>query len=160
MGIRPKRRRHSDNPYVLELDSKKQEYTVLFKDVKGIYQRVNISEKIYNLFDKFELEDLSILNEYDNHIEHLEISDINLNKRMMNKEMSLEKLVEINIQKELINNAILELPVIQQRRIRKYYFDDKTFEEIAIEENCTKRAVKFSVDIALKKIYQKISKYF
>ncbi|MCI9434926.1 MAG: sigma-70 family RNA polymerase sigma factor [Bacilli bacterium] len=160
MSIRPKRRRHNDNPYVLELDSKKQEYTVLFKDVKGIYQKVNISEKIYNLFDKFELEDLSILNEYDNHIEHLEISDINLNKRMMNKEMSLEKLVEINIQKELINSAILELPVIQQRRIRKYYFDDKTFEEIAIEENCTKRAVKFSVDIALKKISKKISKYF
>lgn len=160
MSIRPKRRRHNDNPYVLELDSKKQEYTVLFKDVKGIYQKVNISEKLYNLFDKFELEDLSILNEYDNHIEHLEISDINLNKRMMNKEMPLEKIVEINIQKELINSAILDLPVIQQRRIRKYYFDDKTFEQIAIEENCTKRAVKFSVDIALKNISKKISKYF
>ncbi len=160
MSIRPKRRRHNDNPYVLESDGENREYIVLFKDVKGIYQKVNINEQLYNLFDKFELEDLSVLNEYDNHIEHLEISDINLNKRMMNKEMPLEKIVEINIQKELINSAILELPVIQQRRVRKYYFDEKTFEEIAIEENCTKRAVKFSVDIALKKISKKISKYF
>ena len=32
---------------------------------------------------------------------------------------------------------------------------NKTFEEIAEEENCTKRAVKFSVDIAIEKISKK-----
>ena len=54
-----------------------------------------------------------------------------------------------------INEAINELSDIQKRRIRKYFFENKTFEEIAKEENCTKRAVKFTIDIALEKISKK-----
>ena len=57
---------------------------------------------------------------------------------------------------EKIRSAVQELPEIQKRRIIKYFFQDKTFEQIAKEENCTKRAVKFSVDIALKELYSKL----
>ena len=37
-------------------------------------------------------------------------------------------------------------------------YDGYTFEEIAQEENCSKVAIKYSVDIALKKIYEKMKK--
>ena len=43
----------------------------------------------------------------------------------------------------------------KKRRLIKYYFYDKTYEEIANEEKCSKRAVKFSIDIALGKISKK-----
>ena len=52
--------------------------------------------------------------------------------------------------------SILELPEIQQRRIIKYYFYNMTFETIAREEKCSKRAIKFSVDIAIKKLSEKL----
>ena len=53
-----------------------------------------------------------------------------------------------------LKKYINELSDIQRRRLKKYYFEDKTFEQIAQEEGCTKRAVKFSIDIALEKISQ------
>ena len=46
------------------------------------------------------------------------------------------------------------LPKVQRRRIKKYYFEELTLKEIAKEENCTKMAIKFSIDNAIK-IYLK-----
>ena len=41
---------------------------------------------------------------------------------------------------------------IQKRRLILYYFQGLTYEQIAEMESCTKRAVKFSVDIAVEKL--------
>lgn len=88
----------------------------------------------------------------DNHIEHAEVYENNLVSRAVNKPESLEMIVERKINYELLYKNINKLPEIQKRRLKKYYFLGKTFEEIALEENCTKRAIKFSVDLALKKL--------
>ena len=50
------------------------------------------------------------------------------------------------------HRAISELPEIQKRRLILYYFQGLTYEQIAEMEGCTKRAVKFSVDIAVEKL--------
>ena len=75
---------------------------------------------------------------------------------MFNKVKSLDSQVE---NKEIIDDLkeeIQKLPDIQKNRLKKYFFDGKTYEQIAYEEGCSKRAVKFSIDIALQKIYKKI----
>ena len=41
---------------------------------------------------------------------------------------------------------------MQRRRLKLYFFDELTYEQIAKLEGCTKRAVKFSVDIAVEKL--------
>ena len=133
MAESPKRRKCKDNPYTLNYIEEKNIYTITFKDVKGHLNKVEVSEEVYRVFDKFELQDIKELNEYDRHIEHSEIFENNLELR----------------------EAIQELHKIQRERLKKYYFENKTFEEIAEEENCTKRAVKFSVDIAIEKISKK-----
>ena len=92
------------------------------------------------------------MNEYDRHIEHSEIFENNLESRALNKQIPTDEIVENKINNEKLREAIQELPKIQRERLKKYYFENKTFEEIAEEENCTKRAVKFSVDIAIEKI--------
>ena len=69
---------------------------------------------------------------------------------------SIEEKVEKKIIFDDIKEVINSLPKVQKRRLRKYYFDDMTLEEIANEENCTKVAVKYSIDIALEKISKKI----
>ena len=71
MEKRPKRRKHKDNPYEINIIDNK--YTVKFKDNKNNLNLVEVSVQVYEAFDKFELRDLSELNEYDNHIEHSEI---------------------------------------------------------------------------------------
>ena len=77
-----------------------------------------------------------------------------LNSRAIRKELSVYEIVENKIISEILKEAIDMLPEIQKRRIIKYFFMDKTYEQIASEEKCTKIAVKYSIDRALEKIAQ------
>lgn len=156
MAERPKRRKHKDNPYTLEVCEERNIYKVYFKDGKGVNQCVEINEDIFRELDKFELEDIAELNEYDRHIEHSEVYEHTLNKRAINKQKAVDEEVEMNVLTELMKEAIDELPDVQKRRLKMYYFDNMSFEQIARVEKCTKRAVKFSVDIAIEKISKKL----
>lgn len=155
MAESPKRRKYKDNPYTLNYIEEKNIYTITFKDVKGHLNKVEVSEEVYRVFDKFELQDIKELNEYDRHIEHSEIFENNLESRALNKQIPTDEIVENKINNEKLREAIQGLPKVQRERLKKYYFENKTFEEIAKEEKCTKRAVKFSVDIAIEKISKK-----
>ena len=152
--INSKRNRSKDNPYILNYDDERNTYVVEFKDNFMNTQFVDVSKEVYKALDKFELEDISQIHKYKKYIEHLDLSEEELQHRMANKPMELEDDVEKRILHKEIKNIINNLSDIQKRRIIKYYFDNKTFEEIANEENCTKRAVKFSIDIALEKIFK------
>ena len=154
MDNHPIRNKSNDNPYTLKFDKNKNIYTVEFKDSNMKTQNIEISKDVYNAFNKFELEDVSQIHHYQRHIEHSEIYDETLEHRMMNKPVPFDKIVETKILLEDIKEKIKLLPNIQRRRLIKYYFEDKTLEQIAQEEGCTKRAVKFSIDIALEKISQ------
>lgn len=48
--------------------------------------------------------------------------------------------------------AISKLPEVQKRKLNKYYFEEKTFDEIALEEDCTYQSNQRSVYRAVKKI--------
>lgn len=156
MNNRPKRRRSKDNPYFLNFDEEKNTYLVSFRAKNNQNTTMEISKEIYDIFDRFELDDLSILNEYDNHIEHFDLSDESLFSRAKYKQPSIENIVEKKLLYEKLYKEIFELPIIQRRRLIKYYFYNMTFESIAKEEKCSKRAIKFSVDIAIKKLYEKL----
>lgn len=156
MVYKPKRRKSKDNPYTLDFNEIEEIYIVSFKDNKNVIHKVTVSDKVFDVFDKFELEDISQMHEYERHIEHSEVYEETLNRRILDKPISLEEEVEKNLLNEKLRQVISTLPELQKQRLIKYYFENKTFEEIAKEESCTKRAVKFSVDIALEKISKKI----
>lgn len=156
MVKQPKRRKSKDNPYVIERINGVN--FVSFKDVNGVLQIVEVNAEVFEIFNKSELRDISQMHEYERHIEHSEVFENNLYKRSIDKALSVEEEVINKTTFENLKNAINNLPEIQRRRIKKYYFDDMTFEEIAKEENCTKRAVKFSIDIALEKISKILKK--
>lgn len=130
-------------------------YILKFKDSRNALQEIIISKEIYDAFDKFELEDISQIHKIRKHNEYNDVYEETLYHKSINYVLSVDEQVENNINREIIKNAINELPDIQQRRLKKYFFEDKTYEEIAIEEKCTKRAVKFSIDIAIEKISKK-----
>ena len=152
----PNRNKSKDNPYTLGFDEDKNVYTVEFIDNKKQIHKVEISEKVYQAFDKFELEDISQIHKYRKHIEHSEIYEETLEHRMLEKPITIEDKVEEKILFDDVKTAIDLLPEIQRNRIKKYYFENKTLEQIADEENCSKVAVKYSIDIALEKISKKI----
>lgn len=86
----PIRNKSNDNPYTLGFDEDKNTYTVEFIDNKNILHKVEISEKVYQAFDKFELEDISQIHKYRKHIEHSEIHEEALEHRMLYKPISIE----------------------------------------------------------------------
>ena len=79
----------------------------------------------------------------------------NLCTRAMDKPLLVDELVENQIINEELKKAIQALPKIQRDRLKKYYFEDMTLEEIAREEKCSKVAIKYSIDIAIEKISKK-----
>ena len=152
MAQRPKRRKYKDNPYTLNYCEERDIYIISFKDSKGIFQNVEVTETIYKAFDRFELDDLSEMNEFDNHIEHSEVFENNLNDRAMDKPISLEDEVIRKSTFDELKKAIEMLPEVQKRRIKKYYFEDKTEQQIADEENATHQSVHIILERAIENL--------
>lgn len=154
MDRMPKRKKDRDNPYTLLKEN--DIYFVFFKSNTEKY-KVEISKEIFDVFNRFELEDISKMHKEDKYIERNEVYEETLFSKGLINMFKVEDTIE---KKEIIrklNSSIKKLPSVQKRRLIKYYFDDKTLEKIAKEEGCTKRAIKFSIDLALKKISKKFN---
>ena len=151
MDIRPKRYKEIDNPYTLESIEKEELYFIKFKDENGEHL-VTVTKEVFDVFDESEKQDNNMMVKNSRYIHKYELSDEALSNKMLNNQPSIEDKLISDFEIEELYEAINELSDIQKRRIRKYFFENKTFEEIAKEENCTKRAVKFTIDIALEKI--------
>ena len=75
-----------------------------------------------------------------------------LQKNNVAVSQSLEENFENVLVTENLHMAISKLPEVQKRRLNKYYFEEKTFDEIALEEDCTYQCVQRSVYRAVEKI--------
>ena len=150
MDRRPKRRKDKYNPYTLHKENER--YYVSFIDSNNKFQKIEISQEVFESFNKFELEDVSQMNEYDRHLKHSEIYEHTLHKKKDASEWSLEEYFE-NVQvTENLHIAISKLPEVQKRRLKKYYFEEKTFDKIVLEEGCTYQCGQRSVYRAVAKI--------
>ena len=146
----PVRKKDKYNPYTVSVEN--EEYYVSFSDGNGVHHKERISQELYELFDRFELEDISNLNVVSRYYEHSELTDGTLNQRALFRPEPLEDSVYRKIIYDQLHTAIGNLPDIQRRRVRLYYFEGYTYEQIAAIEGCSKMAIKFSIDIAIKKL--------
>lgn len=152
---RPKRRKSRDNPYTIftvGIDTDTPRYYISFIDSQGINVCTETSKELFDLLNQFELEDLSYFNEVDNHYEQSELLEGTMENRMLYQRESLEDTVLRQDEYSRIHKAIAMLPLIQQRRLRMYYFEGMKYGEIARLEGCTLQAVAKSVTAAEKKI--------
>ena len=145
MVDRPKRRRKMDNPYNLKIIN--NSYYIIFKS-NNKYNEVEVTKEVFDLMNRFELDDLKELNEFDRHIEHSELTEHTLNNRMLFKEESIEDLIIRKTSLEDLRKAINMLPEVQRRRIKLYYFDELTEKEIAKLENVSQKNISKSLTIA------------
>ena len=155
-GNRPKRRKDKYNPYtIFEKDG---QYYVSFKDGQGVSHKLEISKVLYDTFDSFELSDLVYLNVVDRHIEQSEVWEATLNVRAVKKPEGIEEVVLKKIQAETLHTAMKKLPEMQRRRMRMYYFEDMTYEQIARKEGCTKMPVKRSIEAGIERLKKELKK--
>lgn len=156
MVDRPKRRKKMDNPYNLKIIN--SNYYIIFKS-NNKYNEVEVTKEVFDLMNRFELDDLKELNEFDRHIEHSELTEHTLNNRMLFKEESIEDLIIRKTSLEDLRKAINMLSEVQRRRIKLYYFDELTEKEIAKLENVSQKNISKSLTVAknnLKEILKKL----
>lgn len=156
---RPKRRRDQDNPYEIFTVGCNTDHPHYFVSIRGkqyLRECIEISRELFELLDKFELEDLSFLNEVDNHYEHSELTETSLNARSAVHSETLEDIVEKNIQQQNLHKAISQLPNVQRRRLVMYYFEGLTYAQIAEKEGCIFQAVAKSISAAKKNLREKL----
>ena len=152
---RPKRRKDRDNPYTIFTIGLKTDYPryyLSFRDVTDTHHCMEIDRELFEALDQFELDDISFMNEVDRHYEQSEQTEASLARRATEQQDSVEETVQQLMDAEALHRAIAQLPETQRRRLVLYYFGNFTYEQIAEMEGCTKRAVKFSVDIAIEKL--------
>ena len=138
-GNHPNRKKDKLNPYILSRQAGR--YFLSFKDGQGVQHEIELDESLYNLFDRFELEDISYFNEASRHYEPSELTEQTLHDRMFLPVETVEEMVLRSAENERLYRAISNLPEVQRRRLLLYYFGDLTYEQIAAEEGCTFQAI-------------------
>lgn len=144
----PNRKKDKHNPYTLMIVEGR--YYLSFKDGRGIMQNIEIDKVLYDLFNRFELEDISYLNRVSRHIEHSELTESSLNDRAFYKEESLEETVSRSMEYEQLHKAISKLPETQKRRLLLYFLGELNYEQIAELEGCKYQAIQSSIYAAIK----------
>lgn len=100
MDKRPKRRKDKYNPYTLSTDN--QKYYVSFKDINGNIQKTEVDKSVFDAFDSFELDDISIMNEAERHYEYLELTEETLNRRAVHKTKTVENIILTVFENEML----------------------------------------------------------
>lgn len=152
---RPKRRKDKDNPYELlsvGMDTPTTHYYIRFKDGQGVEHCLEIEKQLFDTLNAFELEDLSHLNEVDNHYERSELTEAALHERAFVVSTPIEAIVSHKIEREELHKAIQSLPDLQRRRLILYYFGEMTYEQIAEIEKCSYPAARRSVLSAIENL--------
>lgn len=147
---RPKRRKDKYNPYTLT--EKEDKHFLSFWDGQGVWQEFQITRELFEAMNRFELDDLSILNEWDRHYEHSELTEGSLYDRAAMLPESVEETVFRNLRYEALYKAMEQLPETQRRRLVLYYFAGLTYAQIADKEGCKYQTVQESIYAALKKL--------
>ena len=113
---------------------------------------MEIDKALFDVFDRFELDDVSFMNEVDRHYEQSEQTEPSLNRRAAQPQKSVEETVFQRIEVDKLHHAITMLPEKQRRRLVLYYFGEFTYEQIAEMEGCKYQTVQDAIYAALKNL--------
>lgn len=149
------------NAYILEKTEgiDKEQYYVSFFDGNYVLHRIEINFDIYSALFELNKIDRNLTRSDERNLEHSELTDETLSRRIFEKSKGIEEIILEKEMKTEFWKAIVELPDVQRKRLLLYYDYGFSLKEIAKMENCSIRAVKYSIDIAKKKLEEKIKKF-
>lgn len=133
MDKRPKRRKDKYNPYTLY--TKAGRYYISFVDVNNNFQKIEVSQEVFESFNKSELEDISQMNEYDRHLEHSEVYEHTLHKKKDSSGQSLEEYFENVQDAENLHIVINKLPDVQKRRLKSTILKRKPLKKYLLKKD-------------------------
>lgn len=146
--------------YIVFCNSNDSKNIIAFKDENRKLRVVRANELLRDEYKRRKSEENSQNIKFSRYIEHSDLTDISLNKRAINKEISLEEQVVSNLESERIIKEIWKLPTPQNRRVYMYIVDEFQYTEIAKIENRSIPTVKESIDRGLENLRKKLKKFY
>lgn len=132
--------------------------TVVSKSVKKINE-IRMNRILQKEFEIQRKEDISHKNEFDRHIEHLELSEEEISIRAIHKNQTTEEIILANETIREIIREIWSLPIPQNRRVYMYIVDGLSYTEISKIELRDVSVIKRSVDAGIKKLQKKLKNF-
>ena len=111
---RPKRRKDPDNPYeifTVGIGTDSPRYYLRFRDGSFAGHCLEIDRALFEALNRFELEDLSHLNEVDNHYETRDLPEEVLTVRIVNQPEMPEETTLRHLEMERLYKAMKRLPL-------------------------------------------------
>lgn len=135
------------HPYTLRVDENDDNtnYFAIFEDGQGVLQEIEIDETVYIALARQTKKERNLCRFDERHIERLDLSEEKLRARLKHIPKSLDDFVDEQIHKDILCQAIRNLPEIQRRRFILYHFYGLTYEKIALREGCTLQAVAYTI---------------
>lgn len=146
--------------YIVFSNNDESKNIIVFKDINRKSRAVRVNNNIREEYRRRKSEENSQKIKYSRYIEHSVLTDISLNKRSANKEISLEEEVVSKLQVERILKEIWNLPEPQNRRVYMYIVDEFSYTKIAKIENRSIPTVKESIDRGLENLRKKLKKFY
>lgn len=146
--------------YIVFSNSDETKNIIVFKDENGNSRAIRANKLLRDEYKKRKSEENSQNIKFSRYIEHSELTDISLNKRAVNKEVSLEDQVVSNLETERIIKEIWKLPAPQNRRVYMYIVDEFSYTKIAKIEDRSIPTVKESIDRGLENLRKKLKKFY
>lgn len=134
-------------------------YYIVFKNYEGKEIKSEIPKDIFNTYIESKKTYKRNENEEARHWEHIILSENEMYKRAFKHSDSIETIV---IKHEINNNlhiAISKLTNVQAKRIKQYYFEEKTEREIAKEEGLKHQSIHDSLEYGKEKIKKFLKKF-
>ena len=138
--------------YILEYIENENKYYISFVDSAKAACKIEIDKEIFEIYMQSKKAYIKIKNETSRHFEHTSITENDIYKRATKYDEDLEELILRNISYAELCEAMNELSDMLRRRVLLYYQYDFSLSQIAKIENCSKAAIKYSLDTALKKM--------
>lgn len=160
MKKQSKIKREIIDTYIVFSNSDDTKNIIVFKDEAGKSRAIRANKLLRDEYKKRKSEENSQNIKFSRYIEHSELTDISLNKRAVNKELSLDEQVISNLESERIIKEIWKLPTPQNRRVYMYIINGFSYTEIAKIENRSIPTVKESVDRGLENLRKKLKKFY
>ena len=146
--------------YIVFSNSDNSKNIIVFKDGNGKSKMIRANETLIIEYKKRKSEENSQNIKFSRYIEYSDLTEISLNKRAINKEISLEEQVISNLESERIIKEIWKLPTPQNRRVYMYIVDEFSYTQIAKIENRSIPTVKESIDRGLENLRKKLKKFY
>lgn len=146
--------------YIVFSNSDETKNIIVFKDENGNSRAIRANKLLRDEYKKRKSEENSQNIKFSRYIEHSELTDISLNKRAVDKEVSLEDQVVSNLETERIIKEIWKLPAPQNRRVYMYIVDEFSYTKIAKIEDRSIPTVKESIDRGLENLRKKLKKFY